>query len=92
MAGLSVIVAGTPDSLTDPERGLFSVPALRSRLRTCSVSRCGTGMPMDTAYATVSNFCRRLRDANPHFDAVSGKLQAAAAAHSSNVNTKSNNL
>lgn len=40
VSGLGFILAGTPDSLEDPERGLFSVPALRSRLQTCSPAGC----------------------------------------------------
>jgi hypothetical protein len=40
VSGLGVVVAGTPDSLTDPERGLFTVPALRTRLRTCAPAGC----------------------------------------------------
>ena len=32
-SGLGFVLAGTPDALEDPDRGLFSVPALRSRLQ-----------------------------------------------------------
>ncbi len=35
-SGLGFLLAGTPDTLTDPERGLFTVPALRSRLQVCA--------------------------------------------------------
>ena len=39
-SGLGFVLAGTPDTLSDPERGLFSVPALRSRLQVCAPSGC----------------------------------------------------
>jgi len=39
-SGLGFLLAGTPDALGDPERGLFSVPALRSRLQVCAPSGC----------------------------------------------------
>jgi len=38
VSGLGFLLAGTPDSLEDPDRGLFSVPALRSRLQGCAPS------------------------------------------------------
>jgi hypothetical protein len=34
VSGLGFLLAGTPETLTDPDRGLFSIPALRSRLQT----------------------------------------------------------
>lgn len=37
-SGLGFVLAGVPESLTHPERGLFSVPAFRSRLRPCSTA------------------------------------------------------
>lgn len=36
VSGLGFVIAGTPDTLDDQDRGLFSVPALRSRLQTCA--------------------------------------------------------
>ena len=35
-SGLGFVLAGTPDTLDDQDRGLFSVLALRSRLQTCA--------------------------------------------------------
>jgi hypothetical protein len=39
-SGLGFLLAGTPDALEDPERGLFTVPALRSRLQPCAPPGC----------------------------------------------------
>lgn len=39
-SGLGFLLAGTPDALSDPERGLFTVPALRSRLQVCAPAGC----------------------------------------------------
>jgi len=36
ISGLGFVLAGTPDALEDPARGLFSVNALRSRLQACA--------------------------------------------------------
>ncbi len=38
VSGLGFVFAGTPDALEDPDRGLFTVPALRSRLQDCAPS------------------------------------------------------
>jgi len=37
---LGFLLAGTPDALNDPERGLFSVPALQSRFQSCAPRGC----------------------------------------------------
>jgi len=38
VSGLGFLLAGTQDALGDSERGLFSVPSLRSRLQACTPS------------------------------------------------------
>ncbi len=40
VTGLGFILAGVPEALNDPDRGLFCVPALRSRLQVCAPSGC----------------------------------------------------
>jgi len=39
-SGLGFLLAGTPDALEDPDRGLFTVPSLRSRLQPCAPRGC----------------------------------------------------
>ena len=39
-SGLGFLLATTADALTDADRGLFTVPALRSRLQVCAPSGC----------------------------------------------------
>lgn len=39
-SGLGFLLAGTPDTLSDADRGLFTIPALRSRLQDCAPRGC----------------------------------------------------